>query len=564
MKRQLEKLANKEYDLVVIGGGIFGACAAWDAVLRGLKVALVEKDDFCQGTSANHFKMIHGGMRYLQHLDLPRIRESSRERSILLKTAPHLAEPLPILMPTYGHGLKGKEILRAGLRVYELITFDRNRGIHDPRRRIPNAAFLSKAEVLEEYPGLNPRNLTGAVVFCDGQIYNPPRLVLSYLRSAAQQGLHAANYLEAVDYVRKDRAVQGVVVQDRLTGDRFEIRSKLVLNASGPWAHRLNEKIFKRPSKVVPSFSRDLVMVVSKRLSERYAFAHIAASRDHDALLDRGGRHLFIIPWRNYSLVGVWHQVFNAAPEGITVRRSELEQFLGEINNVYDRVRLTVDDVTFVNTGLILFGTEDDQGGKSDHSFGKRSMLVDHLQEENISGLLTLIGVRATVARLDAERAIRLVLRRLNKEARPSATHATPIHGGNFECIDDLMREAERYAAEACGCRISPPLVRNYGSAYPDVLAYCREDPRLGRTIDGSHVIQAEVVHAVRDEMAVKLEDVVFRRTELGTGANPGPAALEACGRLMALECGWSQEQTRSEIDAVLDIFTRKGPWRLV
>lgn len=564
MKRQLEKLADTEYDLVVIGGGIFGACAAWDAVLRGLKVALVEKDDFCQGTSANHFKMIHGGMRYLQHLDLPRIRESSRERSILLKTAPHLAEPLPILMPTYGHGLKGKEILRAGLRAYELITFDRNKNIHDPKRQIPKAAFLTKAEVLKEYPGLNAKRLTGAVVFCDGQIYNPPRLVLSYLRSAVQEGLDAANYLEAVDYVRNDRTVRGVVVQDRLTGDRFEINSKFVLNASGPWAHRLNEKIFKKSSKVVPSFSRDLVMVVAKRLSEKYAFAHIAASRDHDAFLDRGGRHLFIIPWRNYSLIGVWHQVFNAAPEGITVQRSELEQFLSEINNVYDSVRLTVDDVTFVNTGLILFGTEDDQGGKADHSFGKRSMLVDHLQEENISGVLTLIGVRATVARLDAERAVSLILGRLRKEARPSTTHRTPIYGGNFERIDDMMRTAERHAADACGCRISPSLVRNYGSEYSKVLAYCRDDPRLGQTIDGSGVMRAEVVHAVREEMAVRLEDVVFRRTELGTGANPGLPAVEECGLLMARECGWNQQQTRSEIDAVLDIFARKGPWRLV
>jgi glycerol-3-phosphate dehydrogenase len=188
MKRDIGNLANKEYDLTVIGGGIFGACAAWEAVLRGLRVALIEKEDFSHATSANHFKMIHGGMRYLQHLDVKRVRESSRERSILLKTAPHLATPLPILMPTYGHGLKGKEILRTGLSLYELITFDRNKGIEDPKRQIPKATFLSRDEVLKEYPGLNGRKLTGGVVFLTARSTTRPGLYFPILRQPQERG----------------------------------------------------------------------------------------------------------------------------------------------------------------------------------------------------------------------------------------------------------------------------------------------------------------------------------------------------------------------------------------
>jgi glycerol-3-phosphate dehydrogenase len=562
MKRRVEQLANKEYDLVVIGGGIFGACAAWDAVLRGLSVALIEKDDFCQATSANHFKMIHGGMRYLQHLDLKRVRESCRERSILMKTAPHLATPLPILMPTYGHGLKGKEILRTGLLVYELITADRNKGISDPERHIPKSSFLTKNEVLAEYPGIDDTGLTGAVVFHDGQIYNPPRLVLSYIRAAVNEGADAANYLEAVDYILDRNRVKGVVAHDRLSGNQVEIRGKFVLNACGPWAHRLNEKILRRRAMRPPAFSRDLVMVVPKQLSKKYAFAHIVKSRDTDAVFDRGGRHIFIIPWRGYSLIGVWHQVCDKKPEDITVNSRELQQFLDDVNHVYDAVELTLDDISFINTGLILFGTQEDQGGKTDHSFGKRSMVIDHREENNIDGLVTLIGVRATVARRDAQKVLDVIIKRLNKTAKVSKTSTMPIFGGDFDKFDDLVRQAEQRFRQANGVGVMRTLIHNYGSAYTEVLKYGSEDPSLTKTIDGSSVIRAEVIHAVREEMAVTLQDVVFRRTDLGTGADPGHTAITTSADLMANELGWARQKKEDEINEVADILSRRGPWR--
>jgi glycerol-3-phosphate dehydrogenase len=564
MKRNIAQLENKEYDLIVIGGGIFGACAAWDAVLRGLDVALIEKDDFCQGTSAHHFKMIHGGMRYLQHLDLRRVRESSRERSISLKTAPHLTAPLPILIPTYGHGMRGKEILRTGLLLYELITCDRNKDITDPGRYVPKSYALTKHQMLKAYPGIKVKNLTGGVVFYDGQIYNPPRLVVSYIRSAVNEGLVAANYVNAIDYIVGNNKIRGVIAQDRMSGEHLEIRSKFVLNAAGPWAHRLNERIFKKPPKTIPSFSRDLVMVVPKILSKKYAFAHVAESRDKDALFDRGGRHIFIVPWRGYSLIGVWHQVFNKAPEEITVSRSELQQFLDEVNHVYQNVDLTIDDISFINTGLILFGTEMDQGGKTNHSFGKRSMIVDHFKQDNLEGLITMIGVRATIARLDAQKTLDLISARINKKTKISNTEKTPIYGGRIDNFKEFCREAENLCQQKFRIRLHNSLLRNYGSEYQCVLKYSAEDPSLGQEIESTNVIKAEVIHAVRDEMAFKLQDVIFRRTELGTGKNPGPKAIEVCANLMAKELGWHQQKIEDEVNEVYDVFARKGPWRVV
>ena len=228
MVRDINALQEKEYDLVIIGGGIFGVCAAWDAALRGLSVAIVDKGDFCHATSANHFKMVHGGIRYLQHADIYRIRESSRERSVLLRIAPHMVKPLPIVVPTYGHGIQGKAFLGAGILLYDLLTCDRNRGLQN-ERKVPWGKLLSRAEVLKLFPGIKEKGLTGGAIFYDGQMYNPPRLALSFLRSAVNKGAGAANYVEVTGFIKSGNRVMGLKAQDSISGDQLEIRGKYIL-----------------------------------------------------------------------------------------------------------------------------------------------------------------------------------------------------------------------------------------------------------------------------------------------------------------------------------------------
>lgn len=562
MKRDTGILTNKNYDLVIIGAGIFGACAAWDAIQRGLSVALIEKGDFCQATSAHHFKMIHGGMRYLQHLDFRRLRESCYERSVLFRIAPHLAYPLPILIPTYGHGVKGKELLKAGLFVYDMLTFDRNQGIGDPERKLPKSRFIPPQEVLKLYPGLDEKNLTGGVIFCDGQIYNPPRLVISFIRSAVNEGLDVANYLEVVDYILKKKRVLGVIARDRLTDDRMEIRGKLVLNTSGPWADSLNQKILNYKQKSAPTFSRDLVIVVPKQLSKKYALAHLIDSRDSDALIDRGGRHIFVIPWRDFSLIGVWHQVYSNSPNEIGVSDEELKGFIDEVNKAYKGLHITIDDVSMVNTGLILFGDKKNQVGGRAHSFGKRSILIDHEREDKLEGLLTLIGVRATMARKEAEKTVDLILKKLGKKAQASKTSDTTIYGGKIENFQALVEQATDIEDLNIEPRIIRALIHNYGSEYNEVLKYAKENPGWAEPVENSTVLKAEVIHSVREEMAQRLEDVVFRRTDLGTAINPGKDSLRSCAELMAKELEWNQQKLKGEKEKVSAIFSKKGPWK--
>ena len=197
--------------------------------------------------------------------------------------------------------------------LYDLLTADRNRGICDPERQIPWTRFMSGAEVRRIYPGLPAQGLTGAAVFCDAQMYNPPRLALSFLRTAVDAGALAANYAEATGFLQTNGRVVGVEAQDRLSGERFAIRAKAVLNAAGPWAETLLDERLGLRLRHGCSYSRDVCFVLRRRIVDRYGIALPGATRDPDALISRAARHLFVVPWREHSLVGVWHAVRNRA-----------------------------------------------------------------------------------------------------------------------------------------------------------------------------------------------------------------------------------------------------------
>ncbi|HEX7077063.1 MAG TPA: FAD-dependent oxidoreductase, partial [Candidatus Eisenbacteria bacterium] len=266
MRRDLDALADRTFDLVVIGGGAFGVFTAWDAALRGISVAILERGDWAEAASANCFKMVHGGIRYLQHLDFPRIRQSSRERNTFLRIAPHLVRPLPILIPTYGHGHSGPEILGAGLRAYDLLVWDRNRGIRDPALRLPAGRLLSTRETLALYPELPTAGLTGGALIHDGQMHSPARLALCVLRSAVEHGACAANYVEVTGFLRRGNEIEGVTARDRERDASFTVRGRAFVNAAGAWAAPLLHAGLGIPVRPRPTFSRDAFFVVNRRI----------------------------------------------------------------------------------------------------------------------------------------------------------------------------------------------------------------------------------------------------------------------------------------------------------
>jgi glycerol-3-phosphate dehydrogenase len=550
MARALAALAGREFDLLVVGGGITGAITAWDAAQRGLSVALLERGDFGGATSAESLKVVHGGVRYLQHLDVVRVRESSRERRALLRIAPHLVHPMPFVVPTYGHGMRGPEILAAAFTILNTLTADRNRGLTDPSRRVPAARIVGRARVLEWFPDINKEGLTGAGVFYDGQMFNPSRLVWAMVRTAARAGAAVANYCDVTTLILQRGRVAGVRVEDRLAGEKFEVRARTVVNAAGPYAEALLVRSGVRAARSVP-FSRDMALVLKRQFVNGRALALQTRYHDPSAVLTRGARHLFLVPWRGKTLVGVNSLIWRDEPDSMRVTEAEVSDFVAEIAEADPKLHLTMDDVALVMAGLLPVEKGDEQGG--DVSFGKRPLVVDNARTDNVQGLVSAISNRYTVARGVAERAVDLVYQKLGREMRRCQTEVTRIHGADFFRFADLVREVADDLPEGLDRSIADRLARDHGSAYGEVLRLARERPELGVTIGGTDILRAEVVHAARSEMVCKLSDAAFGRTGLATAGDPGRAELEECADLVGAQLGWDSARRESELREVRD-----------
>jgi glycerol-3-phosphate dehydrogenase len=558
LKRDISLFSKGKYDVVVIGGGIFGACAVREAALAGLSVALIEKNDFSHATSANHFKMVHCGIRYLQHFDVQRLLESSHERSALLRIAPHLVQTVPIVIPTYGVGLQGKLYLGAGMLLYDILTLKRNDQILDDKRILPTR-FLSKSKLLSLFPNLKRSGLTGGAVFDEGQMYNLPRLSLAFIQSAGEMGAEIANYAEATGFLKIDGKIAGIRGIDQLSGELFEIRARCVLNTAGPWAHRFLASDQSVAINPTPTFSRDLAFTLPRKFDHRYGVALPSETKDSDVLVDRGGRHLFAVPWRNSTLVGVWHQVFEKTPEEIRVEEYELEQFQKEVEKAYPGLCSDINEIQVINTGLTLFG-DDAREKTQELSFGKRSMLIDHRRMNGVDGLVTLIGVRATTARGMAAKAIRLITSKLRLDyvSNNNSAHQ-PIWGGDFKSFNQVKNQIMAFDGIHMTVKEADALAHNYGSKFSNVLNYINEYNDLASVFPGTTTLKAEVVHGVREEMALTLKDVVFRRTDLGTDGKPEERSLSICADIMASELGWSEEKKQNEINSVNRCYPRLG-----
>jgi len=297
--------------------------------------------------------------------------------------------------------------------------------------------------------------------------------------------------------------------------------------------------------------------VVRRRFPSHYALALESRTRDPDAILSRRARHLFLVPWRTYTLIGVWHVVYDRTPDKVSVGEEELESFIDEINWAYPGLSLSPADVTLCNAGLVPFG--DNEPSATNLRYGKRSHLIDHEQAHGLQDLVTLIGIRYTMARGDAAQAMDLICRKLGKPVWRPATEHKPLFGGDIDDFESLVRTSARNAPSGLAETALRALIHNHGTAYDQILRYAEHSPSLLETLDGSTVLKAELINAVRTEMAQNLADVVLRRTDLGTGGNPGERALRDCAGLVAHELGWAAARTELELHGLKTHFARLG-----
>ncbi len=568
MTRDLSQLSGNLFDLAVIGGGITGAFAAWDAALRGLRVALIERSDFGGATSAASSKIIHGGIRYLQKGELHRVRESIRERAIFLRIAPHLVHPLPFLVPTYGHGMRGPEVLGSAMAVYDLLGFDRNRDLDDLDKRIPRHRMLSRGEALELEPELPPAGLTGGVRYHECHMPSSERMTLAVIQAAVAAGAVVANYAGAVGFLGDGKRVSGVRVRDALAGGdsgaphggELELRARVVANMTGPWAPGLSGWLSawlanRRPRRFGLSKG---VHIITRPLTRSGAIA-LATRKPSEAIVTRGGRHFFIIPWRNHSLIGTSNVPYSGDPAEVGVTEKDIADFIGEINAAYPRAGLERRDVRHFFGGLYPLVDKEIRAGVYQ---GTGQYAIDDHVREGVEGLITVIGARYTTARSLAQKSIDLVFRKLGRSPPRSRTAETPVHGGRIgrfaDFLADAMREDER--GLRLGAEVVRDLVVGYGTEHAEILKQVRADPESGKRVAAERpTIRAVVHHAVRREMALRLGDVVFRRTGLGTIGNPGEECLLACAAIMAGEFKWDRARVERELDQVREGFRTVG-----
>jgi len=483
LRRDLNRLANEEFDLLVIGGGIMGATIVRDAALRGLSVALVERRDFANATSAHNSKLIHGGLRYLRNFELGLVRESLRERRIWLDTAPHLVRPLPFLLPVTEPGTR--VAYAAGLALYDSLSRN-SRKSDEPDRQLPAREWLDahNAEALE--PCLAELPLRGAFRYFDAQVVSPERLALACVLDAAENRAVPANYVEAEALLLRGDDIAGARVRDRLGGSVFDIRAQLTVTALGPWTDLFLGRTL--PRAATPLLRSKGIHVLVPRFLRTHALT----------IATKSGGHFFVIPWRDSTLLGTTDTPFHGDPDCVDVSRGEIDDFLQLVNANLPAVQLVPASTKHAYAGLRALV---DPGARSTYKASRRAELIDFGKLVRLNGLLAVIGGKWTTARSVAEITLNLALKKLRRQAR------------------------------ACTTAIRRLSVSDGGDT------------------------EVQIARAVREEMAVTLEDVVMRRTAIGQEGDPGPAALARAATIMALECGWSDAQKIGEIAAVAALF---------
>lgn len=539
MKRDIDNIDGSEIDILVIGGGIHGAAIAREVSRSGIKTVLVEKGDFCSGASANSLKIIHGGIRYLQHLNLKRIRESIRSRRRLLAEFPHLVKPLQCIMPTYGNGVKGKTVMRLALLLYDLIGLDRNKGLH-PQQKISNGHVVSRQECLELLPGISPENIiTGGAIWYDALAINTERLVLSLLHGAAESGALPLNYMEVEKFVVEKGRITAVCVRDVLKGVSCMLKPALVINAAGAWVDMLAGKA--APTPLAGGLAKGINLVVRKNFFSNIAVGLEGTKEfvDKDAFIHKGKRLFFFVPWRGQTMVGTTYSPYKGDPDDFVVMKSDIAAFVDEINEILPSAKLTLQDVSFYHAGLVPI--VNDQSVPADEvRLDKHSRVFDEQQRGGLTNLLSVKGVKYTTA---IEVAKKVRQKAEEKLCRKSSVQVTPCPK------KELYLQAKKYN------NIPPHIISEYGADAEKVVRSAENATQLSLISINPPCTEAEILYAVREEMALHLADFLFRRSGIAAAGKPPYDVVKCIAGIMATELEWSPEMIDEEIQAAMAPF---------
>jgi glycerol-3-phosphate dehydrogenase len=530
--RDFTRLDGTQYDVVVIGGGIQGLACAYDAASRGLRVALVEAQDFGAAASFNHQKTAHGGLRSLGAGRPWHARESIRERRNLARIAPWFLRPLPFLIGTYRSVSKNRLALRAAFELDAWMGRHRNDGV-EPELHLPTPRLVSKAATLRLFAGVRPEGLTGGAQWYDYQMVEADRLTLAFAAAADKAGADLVNYTEAIECTRVDGRIAGIVARDRLSGDRATIKAHLILNAAGAHAGQIM-RLFgvDRPFPLLKAMN----LLTSKPASD---MALAAPAPD--------GRMLTLVPWRGRALIGTSQSSTFVQPGDTAVARPEIDAFIADANHAFPSLHLSATDVTLIHRGIVPAVA----GRDGRPELKPATEILDH-RRDGAAGAMTVIAVKYTTARGVAERVGDAIATHLGRRLPPSRTARAPLPGAGITDHEALAIETARGLGIELSTQTIRHLIRLYAENAPAIIRIVHERPELLAPV-GAHVetIGAEVVHAIRNEMAARLADIVIRRTGLGSAGAPAPDVVERCAAIAAAELGWDDARRLEETQSI-------------
>jgi glycerol-3-phosphate dehydrogenase len=508
-------------DLIVIGGGVTGAGVARDAALRGLSTLLLEKRDYASGVSSKTTRLVHGGLRYLANFEVDLVAEALRERAILRRQAPYLITPMPILIPIYQGDPHGRAAISVGIHLYELLSREKD---------LPRYFTSGTEKTLSLEPHLNRSGLKGSALFYDHQIILPERLVIENIIAAREAGATVMNYAGAE---KIEEIADGVVVtaRDTMTGARATYRSRVLINAGGPWVDQVRKAGGIDGKKIICP-TKGIHLIVPK-LSEQSLFV---ASKD--------GRMFFIIPMDRWSLIGTTDTKYDGDLDEVHADTGDVDYLLNESRRVLPGLNLTKGSILYTYAGIRPLAFE----GERESRISRKHRVIP---EGRTGRIITIAGGKYTTYRNMAEDVVDEACKRLGRKA-VCVTQREPLAGSLPADLDEYVREtvpqlAERFGVESGTVR---HLIHFYGSRTAKVLQFMGEDRRLAEQISPeSRDIYAQVLYGIREEGAKTISDVLLRRMHTGITATRGEQQATRIAGIMARELGWSAAERDQQVE---------------
>ena len=516
-------LASPLYDVVVVGGGITGAGVAHDAARRGFRTALIERDDFASGTSSRSSRLVHGGVRYLEHGWFHLVFEASRERRRLLDNAPHLVRPLRFTWPVYDDQRLARWEIGAGLLLYDVLALYRNVGNH---RR------LTAERAREREPGLLADGLLGGAVYWDAAT-DDARLTLATVLGAEAAGAVVLNHADVTGLVRTGQRVSGVIVEDRLSRMTTRVRARVVVNATGPWSDEV--RAWEDPEAVSGVLGTKGVHLLVPRDRVRNEGAITLLHPDDQ-------RVMFVMPAGRYAVIGTTDTRTETTPDEVRARASDVSYLLSAVNHYLPEARLHAGDVITAWAGIRPLAAMKPGTAPSSQS-------REHDIDVGVGGVIAISGGKLTTYRAMAEEIVDLAAERLRKRKARCSTARAALPGGDILDLDDEIAAA----ADVCtDRRVASRLVRAYGSNWRRVWDVGSSDERLReRVVPSSDAIRAELVHAARYEHGYTLSDVLIRRTPVAfESRDHGLGCAADAAALLGGELGWTEQEVGDAVDS--------------